>query len=102
MSRLASARFFLVLKFPFLLISWRAHLKAQERSAIEGGSRVPDCPLNHECSYMCIPYTFPVLLIVCHVHCALTLGVPNCLHLHTDPICVDVSVGNSPRALVYW
>ena len=60
MSMLARARFFLV-KFFLLLISWRAQIRVQEQSAIEGDSRVPDCPLNHVSSYMYY-YTFPLLV----------------------------------------
>ena len=49
-------------------ISWRAQISLQEQRAAEGGSRVPDCPLNHDlhtCTQSTTRYTF--LLPVRHV-----------------------------------
>ena len=47
MSMLARTRFFLVKLF-LLLISIELNDRVRAQSATEGGSRVPDCPLNHE------------------------------------------------------
>ena len=62
MSMLARTRFFLI-KFFLLLISRGLNDRERDRSATEGDSQVPDCPLNHVSSYTNIYGTLPLLLI---------------------------------------
>ena len=85
MSMLARARFPLV-NFFLLLISWRAKkIRVQEQSAIEGGSRVPDCPLNHVSSYI---HVHLLHASVTSTSRALILVVPNCMSPQSDIIYV--------------
>ena len=96
MSMLARARSFMA-KFFLFLTSWRAQIRVQQQSAIEGGSRAPDCPLNRVSSYIYVHLLHVSVTSTLH---ALLLVVPNCLSAHADTIYVDVSVSNTSRALV--
>ena len=77
-------------------------IRVREQHATEGGSRVPDYPLNHVSSYMTctVYYTFVSVTTYSGTSCALILVVPNCLSPHTKTLYVDVSLSSTSRALV--
>ena len=113
MSMLARTLFFLA-KF-FLLVAYimgRAHRVRQR-----GGSRVPDCPLNHATMHAIYnllltnvynerltnvshPTAVVLLVVARHVISYYSHIVHICLSPHTDTIYGYVSVRNTARALI--